>query len=178
MGGTERALSVSLQAGEPAPPILNRTFPDSDGVELSLADLLTQGPLLIGIYKSSCGASKAMMPVLNRFVDRYGVFGLQVAGVAQDSANVTRSFIRRSGGFDYPVLIEGDDYPVSIAFDIFATPTIYVIRQDGTIAYTTMGFLRMQMEEISRAVADVLGVAYQPIIHEEVDADIPLFVPG
>jgi peroxiredoxin len=169
---------VSLQAGEPAPPILNQKFPDTDGNELSLADLLKQGPLLIGIYKSSCAASKAMMPMLNRFVDRYGVFGLKVAGVAQDSANVTRSFIRRSGGLDYPVLIEGDDYPVSIAFDIFATPSIYVIRQDGTIAYTTMGFLRVQLEEVSQAVADVLGVSYQPIIHEEVDEEIPLFVPG
>jgi thiol-disulfide isomerase/thioredoxin len=169
---------VSLQAGDSAPPILTTPFPDSDGVEHVLANLLRQGPLLIGIYKSSCGASKAMMPILNRFVDRYGVFGLQVAGIAQDSANVTRSFIRRSGGFDYPVLIEGDEYPVSIAFDIFATPTIYLIRQDGTIAFTTMGFLRVQLEEISRAVAEVLGVAYQPIIHGEVDEEIPLFVPG
>ena len=169
---------MSLQAGDSAPPILKTPLPDAEGVERVLADLLKQGPLLIGIYKSSCGASKAMMPVLNRFVDRYGVFGLQVAGVAQDSANVTRSFIRRSGGFEYPVLIEGDDYPVSIAFDIFATPTIYVIRPDGTIAYTTMGFLRVQLEEISRAVADVLGVAYQPIIQEEIDEEIPLFVPG
>ncbi len=169
---------MSLQAGEAAPPILSTSFPDTDGNEQALNDLLARGPLLLGIYKSSCGASKAMMPVLNRFVDRYGVFGLQVAAIAQDSANVTRSFIRRSGGLDYPVLIEGDDYPVSIAFDIFATPTIYLIRQDGTIAYTTMGFLRVQLEEISRAVSDVLGVAYQPIIHEEVDEEIPLFVPG
>lgn len=169
---------MSLQAGNPAPSILSTSFPDTDGNERVLADLLRQGPLLIGIYKSSCGASKAMMPVLNRFVDHYGVFGLQVAGVAQDSANVTRSFIRRSGGLDYPVLIEEDEFPLSIAFDIFATPTLYLIRQNGTIAYTTMGFLRVQLEEISRAVADVLGVAYQPIIYEEVDEEIPLFVPG
>lgn len=168
---------MSLQAGDPA-PLPKSSFPDTDGIEHVLADALKKGPVLLGIYKSSCGASKAMMPMLNRFVDRYGIFGLQVLGVAQDSANVTRSFIRRSGGLDYPVLIEGDDFPLSIAFDIFATPTVYVIRQDGTIAYTTMGFLRVQMEEFSRAVADVLGVAYQPIIHEEVDEEIPLFVPG
>lgn len=168
---------MSLQAGDQVPD-LDRTFPDSEGVEHNLADALRDGPLLIGIYKSSCGASKAMMPILNRFVDRYGIFGLQVFGVAQDSANVTRSFIRRSGGLDYPVLIEGDDFPLSIEFDIFATPTVYVIHQDGAIAYTTMGFLRVQMEEFSQAVADVLGVAYQPIIQETVDEEIPLFVPG
>ncbi len=168
---------MSLQAGDRAPN-LNRSFPDTEGHEHNLAEALRKGPLLLGIYKSSCGASKAMMPMLNRFVDRYGIFGLQVFGVAQDSANVTRSFIRRSGGFNYPVLIEGDDFPLSIEFDIFATPTVYVIRQDGTIAYKTMGFLRIQLEEFSQAVAEALGVAYQPIIHEEVDEEIPLFVPG
>lgn len=168
---------MSLQAGELAPN-LSTPFPDADGTEFVLADALQRGPLLLGIYKSSCGASKVMMPVLNRFVDRYGIFGLQVFGIAQDSPNVTRSFIRRSGGLEYPVLIEGDDYPLSVAFDIFATPTVYLIRQDGTIAYTTMGFLRVQMEEFSQAVADVLGTSVQRIIQEEVDEEIPLFVPG
>ncbi|MCO5220149.1 MAG: TlpA family protein disulfide reductase [Thermomicrobiales bacterium] len=168
---------MSRQAGDRAPN-LDRAFPDSEGNEYNLTEALRTGPLLLGIYKSSCGASKAMMPLLNRFVDRYGIFGLQVFGIAQDSPNVTRSFIRRSGGLDYPILIEGDDYPLSIEFDIFATPTIYVIRQDGTIAYTTMGFLRVQMEELSRAVADALGVSDQPIIDETVDEEIPLFVPG
>jgi peroxiredoxin len=168
---------VSLQAGDRAPN-LDRWFPDADGNEHNLAHALQAGPLLIAIYKSSCGASKAMMPILNRFVDRYGIFGLQVFGVAQDSPNVTRSFIRRSGGLDYPVLIEGEDFPLSIEFDIFATPTVYVVRQDGTIAYTTMGFLRVQLEEFSQAVSEVLGVTYQPIIDEEVDEEIPLFVPG
>lgn len=174
---TKGKFIVSLQAGEPA-PLLKTPFPDIDGAEHTLADNLKDGPLLLALYKSSCGASKAMMPVLNRFVDRYGEQGLQVVGVAQDSPNVTRSFARRSGGLDYPILIEGDEFPLSEAFDIFATPSIYVIRQDGSIAYTTMGFLRVQMEEISRAVAGVLGAEYQPIIQEEIDEEIPLFVPG
>ena len=168
---------MSLQVGEAA-PLLDTPFVDADGTEHVLADRLARGPLLLALYKSSCGASKAMMPVLNRFVDRYGASGLQVMGVAQDSPNVTRSFARRSGGFDYPILIEGDEFPLSEAFDIFATPTIYLIRQDGTIAYTTMGFLRVQMEDISREVAGVLGADYQPIIQEEIDEEIPLFVPG
>lgn len=168
---------MSLQIGEAAPH-LSTPFVDADGGEHVLAEKLKNGPVLLALYKSSCGASKAMMPVLNRFVDRYGEHGLQVVGVAQDSPNVTRSFVRRSGGLDYPILIEGDDFPLSEAFDIFATPTIYVIRQDGSVAYTTMGFLRVQMEEISRAVATVLDTEYQPIIQEEIDEEIPLFVPG
>lgn len=168
---------MSLQVGEKAPH-LNTSFVDTEGTEHILSDRLQDGPVLLALYKSSCGASKAMMPVLNRFVQHYGESGLQVIGVAQDSLNVTRSFARRSGGLDYPILIEGDDFPLSDSFDIFATPTIYVIRTDGSIAYTTMGFLRVQMEEISREVASVLGTDYQPIIHEEIDEEVPLFVPG
>ncbi len=168
---------MSLQSGDRAPD-LNRLFPDSEGVEYNLADALRNGPILLSIYKSSCPACKTMMPVLSRVLDRYGIFGLQVFGVAQDSANVTRSFIRRSGGIEYPILIEGDDYPLSIDFDILATPAVYLIQQDGTIAFTTMGFLREQLQDLSHAVADVLGVAYQPIIDEATDEDIPVFVPG
>ncbi len=104
------------------PRLLNESFADADGAEHVLADSLEKGPVLLALYKSSCGASKAMMPVLNRFVDRYGPAGLQVVGVAQDSPNVTRSFARRSGGLDYPILIEGDQYPLSEAFDISPLP--------------------------------------------------------
>lgn len=168
---------MSLQIGDQA-PLLNSVFTDSTGSEHTLEDALERGPLLLGLYKSSCAASKAMMPMLNRFADRYGEAGLQVMGVAQDSTNVTKSFARRSGGLDYPVLIEGDEYPLSEAFDIFATPTLYIIRQDGSIAYTTMGFLRAQLEEVSQAAADALGVDVQPIIDQVHDEEIPLFVPG
>jgi len=177
---TDRGLDAAISAiagRSPVPVEVDIELDSRQAEEVEGTAYFVVVEALTNIAKHS-GASKAMMPILNRFVDRYGVFGLRVIGIAQDSANVTRSFIRRSGGLDYPVLIEGDDYPLSIEFDIFATPTVYVIRQDGTIAYTTMGFLRVQLEEFSRAVAEALGVAYQPIIQEEIDEEIPLFVPG
>ena len=83
--------------------------------------------------------------------------GLTVYGVAQDSANVTRSFVRRSG-INYPILIEGDDYPLSKSFDIFGTPAIYVIDQDGEIRYTTQGFMRDQVDEIGADGGKLIGV--------------------
>jgi thiol-disulfide isomerase/thioredoxin len=166
---------VAIETGQLAPN-LNTIFLDANGRELNIAAALASGPVLLGIYKSSCAASKAMMPILNRFRDAYEHHGLTVYGVAQDSPNVTRSFIRRFG-ITYPVLIEGDDYPLSVGFDIFATPTIFVIRRDGSIAYTTMGFLKVQINEISEAVSAVLGVDPVEIVSES-EEDIPLFVPG
>lgn len=168
---------MSLQPGDLAPE-LNRSFLDSEGRVYTLADRLSAGPLVLAIYKSSCPACKAMMPLLNRLVDRYGADGLQIVGVAQDSANVTRSFIRRSGGLAYPVLIEGDEYPLSRAFGISATPALVLIRQDGTIAFASMGFDRDYVDDLARASAAELGTSYQPVIDAQTDEAIPLTIPG
>ena len=101
---------------------------------------------------------------------------LSVFGVAQDTPNVTRSFVRRTE-VTYPVLIEGDQYPISRDFDIFATPTIYVIDQAGNVTYTTMGFMRPQLEELTAAITGLLGVEPEPIVAAE-EEDVPFFVPG
>ncbi|CAN5784937.1 hypothetical protein BH24CHL4_BH24CHL4_21660 [soil metagenome] len=166
---------MPLEAGNAAPP-LTTPYPDQGGTEHTIAGRLKDGPVVIGLYKSSCAASKAMMPLLNRLQDRYGEHGLSVFGVGQDSANVTESFIRRSG-VEYPVLIEGEEYPLSRAFDIFATPTVYVIDKDGQITYSTMGFLRDQVNDIAAAAAAALGLDAEPIVGDDED-DIPRFVPG
>lgn len=167
---------MPLEAGTLAPP-LNATFPDQEGAEHTVSDDLEDGPVLLAIYKSSCPACKTMMPLLNRINDEYGDDGLTVYGVAQDSANVTRSFIRRTG-INYPILIEGDEYPLSKSFDVFGTPAIYVIDQDGGIRYSTQGFMRDQVEEISAAAAELVGAETVRIIDESEEQDIPRFIPG
>ena len=157
-------------------PLPTTPYPDQTDSEYVLADHLEKGPMLLGIYKSSCAASKAMMPVLDRYFKKYGDHGLSVFGVAQDTPNVTRSFVRRTG-VTYPILIEGDEYPISREFDIFATPTIYVIDQDGNVTYTTMGFMRPQLEELTGAIASLLDIEPDPIVAAD-EEDVPFFVPG
>jgi thiol-disulfide isomerase/thioredoxin len=167
--------TVPLEAGNAAPP-LTTTYSDQEGTEHTLSEHLSEGPLVIGLYKASCVASKAMMPLLNRLQDRYAGDSLHVYGVAQDSANVTKSFVRRTG-VNYPILIEGEEYPLSRAFDIFATPTVYVIDKDGEITYSTMGFLRDQVNDISAALAAALGREAETIVSDD-EEEIPRFVPG
>ncbi len=156
--------------------MIDRVFPDADGVSHRFAEALAAGPMLLGIYKSSCSASKAIFPVLERIYQAYRDRGLTIWGVSQDSPNITRSFIRRSG-ITFPILIEGEGYPISATFDIRATPSIYVIAPDRTIRYATMGFLRDQMQEIGDAVAAVIGAEPVPIV-TDADTELPLFVPG
>jgi peroxiredoxin len=157
-------------------PATNDTFEDAEGLPHSLAEALERGPLLLGLYKSSCMASKTMFPFLERLYERYGDKGLTVYGVAQDSANITRSFARRLG-ITFPILIEPEGYPLAQAFDIAATPTVYLLDRDGKIAYTTMGFLKPGLDAMGEAVTNALGLPAEPLV-TEADADVPMFVPG
>jgi peroxiredoxin len=157
-------------------PALDNILQDAQGNSVSLKEAIANGPVLLTIYKSSCAASKAMLPMLNRIHLLHLNDGLKTYGVAQDSPNITRSFARRYD-IDYPILIEGPGYPVSVAFNIRATPTVVLIKQGGAIAYSTMGFLRDQIEEIEAAVAAELGVTPVTIVTPDL-ADVPRFVPG
>jgi peroxiredoxin len=167
--------AMTIEQGQQA-PLPEREFADAEGTEHDLKALLASGPLLLGMYKSSCASSKQMFPFLERLHQRYAADGLTVRGVAQDSANITRSFARRYG-LSFPIVLDEDDYPISRAFDIMATPTVFLIDRDGTVAYTTMGFLKPGLDAMGDAVADALGKPHEPLV-TDADGDVPMFVPG
>jgi peroxiredoxin len=166
---------MTTKQGEPA-PLPDLAFSDAQGVFRDLRAELLSGPLLLGIYKSSCASSKQMFPFLERIHRRHSADGLKVIGISQDSPNITRSFAKRYG-ITFPILVEGDEYPVSRAFEIMATPTIFLIEPDGTIAYTTMGFLKPALDAMGDDVADAVGSAHEPLV-TIADEDVPMFVPG
>jgi peroxiredoxin len=155
---------------------LDLELPVADGNSHTLSEALTRGPVLLALYKSSCLASKAMLPVLDRIQRRFADYGLTAYGLSQDSENITRSFARRYD-ITFPILIDTSDYAMSRAFDIFATPTVYLIRPDGMVAASLMGFMRQQVNELADKVASELGLPPQTLISDE-EADVPLFVPG
>jgi peroxiredoxin len=117
-----------------------------------------------------------MFPFLERLHERHRANGLTVLGVSQDSANITRSFARRYG-ITFPIVLEGEDYPISRAFDIMATPTVFLADPDGTIAYTTMGFMKPALDALGDAVADAVGASHTPLV-TSADGEVPMFVPG
>jgi peroxiredoxin len=164
-----------IDTGNTAPK-LDETFADAEGNPHNIEESLKRGPILLAIYKSSCQASKTIFPIVERIYQRHRDQGFTVYGVSQDSPNVTRSFARRYG-VTFPLLVEGDTYPISRRFDIFATPTLYVIRPDGVVLSSIMGFFREQVNEFATLIATELGAPPEPIIAEN-ETDIPLFVPG
>jgi cytochrome c biogenesis protein CcmG/thiol:disulfide interchange protein DsbE len=166
---------MTIEQGQQA-PLPNAEFTDAEGQAHDLKSIVADGPLLLGIYKSSCASSKQMFPFLERLHERHRADGLTVLGISQDSANITRSFARRYG-ITFPLLLEGDDYPVSRAFDIMATPTVFLIEPSGNVAYATMGFTKPALDGLGDAVADALGKPHQALVTSD-DSDVPMFVPG
>jgi peroxiredoxin len=166
---------MTIEQGERA-PFPTGEFNDAEGQAHELSRAASNGPLLLGIYKSSCASSKQMFPFLERLHERHRADGLTVLGISQDSANITRSFARRYG-ITFPLLLEGDDYPVSRAFDIMATPTVFLIEPSGNVAYATMGFMKPALDGLGDAVADALGKPHQALVTSD-DSDVPMFVPG
>ena len=163
--------SAPLEPGAAAPLF---TLSDAEaGQPHYLAKALERGPVLIGIYKSSCEASKTAFPFLQKITQAYPQ--LTVWGIAQDSPNVTRSFVRRTG-VTFPMLIDDNDYAVSRAYNITATPTLYLIDRSGTIVWQRMGFQKKSMSELNARIAELLGVVPVDIL---VDSDtVPVWVPG
>jgi peroxiredoxin len=164
---------MTIAVGDAAPDM---QLPDAaEGTEYSLSEALSRGPALVGIYKSSCEASKTMFRMLEQVRQTYQDERLSVLGVAQDSPNVTRSFIRRIG-VSFPILVEGDEYPVSKEYDIEATPTVFLIDQSGNVVWQAMGFQKDAINELSEKVADLLGQDTQDVFAGV--EDIPGWVPG
>lgn len=166
---------MTTEQGQPA-PFPDLPFSDAEGIERNLRVALATGPLLLGIYKSSCASSKQMFPFLERISQRYQGSALSVLGISQDSENISRSFARRYG-ITFPLIVEGTEYPLSRAFEIMATPTIFLIDPEGSVAYTTMGFLKPSLDGMGDAVADALGLPHEPLV-TSADGDVPMFVPG
>jgi len=166
---------MTVEQGQQA-PLPNAEFSDAEGQAHDLRRVAADGPLLLGIYKSSCVSSKQMFPFLERLHERHAADGLSVLGISQDSANITRSFARRYG-ITFPLLLEGDDYPVSRAFGIMATPTVFLLEPGGTVAYATMGFMKPALDALADAVADALEKPHQALVTPD-DSDVPMFVPG
>jgi peroxiredoxin len=164
---------MPVEAGAKAPTFV---LTDAEnGQTYDLAEALEHGPVLIGIYKSSCQASKTAFPFLEKIHQGYPSGEITVWGVAQDSPNVTRSFARRTG-VTFPMLIDDNDYEVSRAYDIMATPTIFLIDRTGDVVWQAMGFQKPAMDELSQKIAELLGTS--PLDLTSGTDDVPGWVPG
>jgi len=88
--------------GDPLPTI---RLPDLGGNVVDLAAIAPGRPLLVNVWASWCGPCVAEMPELQRYATTQGTDGVQVVGLALDTAEGVRGFLERVP-VDYPILLD------------------------------------------------------------------------
>jgi peroxiredoxin len=134
-----------LQAGATAPSF---TLEDTKGRTVSLAELLTKGPVALAFFKITCPTCQLTLPFLDRMAASKK---LQFVAVSQDNRKGTVEF-QNEYGVHFTTAIDPAEagYEVSNAYGISVVPSIFVVEPDGRIAASFDGFSRQEMESLGK----------------------------
>ncbi|MCC6173867.1 MAG: TlpA family protein disulfide reductase [Chloroflexi bacterium] len=161
-----------LDAGDHAPDF---TLVDATGQSQRLADALARGPVVLAFMKADCATCTLAFPYLERLHHAYTPVGWTIWGISQNPARAAQWFAGRTG-VTFPMLIDGEGFPVSHAYDPPATPTIFYIDRGGMVRSGHYGFSKSDLNALAEQVAAEIGE--QPVIVAPLDDGNPEFKPG
>jgi peroxiredoxin len=154
---------AALKAGAKAPDFTLSTL---DGKPFSLAQKLSEGPVVLAFFKVSCPVCQYAFPFLERLHKAYGDRGVKVIGVSQDNKSNTAAFIKQFG-ITFPVLLDpADSFTVSNNYGLTNVPTVFWINTDSEIETSSVGWIKVDFEQINRMMAEHLhatpSAVFQP----------------
>lgn len=164
-----------LSVGDRAPG-LDLPVSTIDGEQTTLAGIAAGKSLLLILLKTSCKSCKIGLPFASTVQQRVGEAPLAIVAVSQDSPNVSRSF-RRRYEVDLPFVLDSDPYPLSVAYDIEATPSWFLINPDGEIVQTGLGVFKGPLNDLLASVTATVDGA-PALTVDEIDPELPGFVPA
>lgn len=142
---------AALATGTKAPGFELRTI---DGKPFSLDDERARGSVVLAFFKVSCPTCQYAFPFFERLHKAYGSKGARLIGVSQNDAQDTAAFIEEFG-ITFPVLLDDPrSYAASNAYGLTNVPSIFLVAQDGEIEVSSVGWVKADVEEISRRMAE------------------------
>src|ERR1700722_5251982 len=125
-----------------------------DARSFLLAEALARGPVVLAFFKVSCPTCQYAFPFLERLHNAYAQKGVTLVGISQNDAKPTAAFIKEFG-ITFPVLLDDiDSYPVSNAYGLTNVPSIFWVAEDGEIEVSSVGWVKADLEEINRKMAE------------------------
>lgn len=108
-----------------------------DGDLLSPRDLASE-LLLIDFWATWCGPCELQAEILASLYPEFRERGVEFVAVSLgETESVVREFVSRRP-FDYPVLIDPDDY-IATNYGILVLPTVVLLDRDGAVRYLHEG---------------------------------------
>ncbi len=151
---------AALTTGASAPDF---TLKATDGKQFSLREALARGPVVAAFFKISCPVCQYALPFLQRIHEAYGNKNLTIVGISQNEKKDTAAFMKEYG-VTFPVLLDDtNSYAVSNAYGLTNVPTIFWIARGGDIEIASVGWVRKEIEDINRRVAEASGNGRQPV---------------
>ena len=151
---------AALTAGTKAPEF---SLAALDGSKFSLQEALRQGPVLAAFFKISCPVCQYTYPYLERLHKAYGNQKVTIVGISQDNARDTAAFLKEYG-VTFPTLLDDSKgYAVSNAYGLTNVPTLFLIGQDGQIEVSSVGWVKNEIEDINRKLADAQQAQVLPV---------------
>jgi peroxiredoxin len=151
---------AALTVGTKAPEFELKAM---DGRTFSLREELARGPVVLAFFKVSCPTCQYTFPFFERLYKAYAKKGVTLVGVSQNDAKETAAFIKQFG-VTFPVLLdETEKYPVSNAYGLTNVPTLFWIAPDGEIEVSSVGWVKVDFEEVNRRMAETEKTALLPI---------------
>jgi peroxiredoxin len=162
---------VTLEPGRLAPPF---TLLALDGREYSLPSGLGGQPGVIVFIRSGCPTCDVAMPYYNRLREAYPE-GWHLWTISQDPPDKARPYAAKFG-LTYPVLIDAPALGVSRTYDPPSTPTLFLIDESGRVEYTSEGFAKDDLNQVSAIIA--ARVHAEPVTVAPTGDGTPAMKPG
>jgi peroxiredoxin len=146
-----------------------------DGKKYSLQEGLKHGPVLAAFFKVTCPTCQYAFPFLERLYQQLRLSGVRIWGISQDGVRDSQRFAREYS-VTFPILIDDYPYQISREYGLEYVPSIFLIAPDGSIAVQSEGFLKRDLLEIQRSLAQTLSVSVGALFQPS--EKVPEYKPG
>jgi len=140
-----------LAKGEQAPDL---TLVGLDGRSYSLTEARRAGWVFLAFFDLACPTSQLSFLYWDRLHEAYAGEGFTFWTVSVDPPAEVARFVERSG-VTFPVLLDRDSR-ITREFGVLATPTHFLVDQDGTIMESYDGFERAALNRLAAVAAQRL----------------------
>ena len=138
-----------LAAGAKAPAFRLRLL---GGGQLSLDEMIAEGPVLLAFYKGSCPVCQFTIPYLERL--KSGA-GLRIYLISQDDEKSTRGFMK-DFQMTFPIWRDPDER-ISTQFLAVGVPATFLIDRDGILRWRKTGPIAPNDTSLTAAIERTLG---------------------